>query len=106
VHGVEDAAAVDADGAVDYLIFGHVFETVSKPGRAAAGPFGLAAVAAATVVPVLAVGGVTAETAGRVARAGASGIAAIGLFSDTRMASMQRIVDRVTAAFDTCEGVP
>ena len=72
---------MDAGGGLDYLIFGPVFATASKPGMAPAGLDMLAAVAAATALPVLAVGGVTPAAAPLVAAAGAAGWAAIGVFA-------------------------
>lgn len=81
VHSVGAAYQADAD-AVDYLVFGTLFETASKPGRVAAGTDTLAAAVHATRLPVLAIGGVTLERVAAVARAGAAGVAAIGLFAD------------------------
>lgn len=80
VHSVAEAADASAAGGLDYLVFGTVFPTPSKPGLPAAGVAGLAAVAAATTLPVLAVGGVTERQAGQVMSAGAAGIAAISMF--------------------------
>jgi thiamine-phosphate diphosphorylase len=77
-------AAAEARGAAagaDYLVAGTVFATPSKPGRTELlGPDGLASIAATAGRPVLAIGGITIERAAVVARAGAAGIAAIGLF--------------------------
>ena len=81
VHAPEEATQADAGGGLDYLIFGPVFSTASKPGMAPAGLDMLAAVAAATALPVLAVGGVTPAAAPLVAAAGAAGWAAIGVFA-------------------------
>jgi thiamine-phosphate diphosphorylase len=81
IHSVSEARAAADEGGVDYLIFGTVFETVSKPGQAPAGIAGLSAVAQATRLPVLAVGGVTADRIGDVMRTGACGAAAIGMFN-------------------------
>ncbi|HUK34369.1 MAG TPA: thiamine phosphate synthase [Vicinamibacterales bacterium] len=68
---------------VNYFIAGTVFPTASKPGKTdLLGQSGLAAIASATPVPVLAIGGITMETVGAVASTGAAGIAAIGLFAD------------------------
>jgi thiamine-phosphate pyrophosphorylase len=79
VHSPSEAAAIGADA--DYLIAGTVWESGSKPsGHRVLGIDGLAAVVRAARVPVLAIGGVTAERAADVAGAGAAGIAAIGLF--------------------------
>jgi thiamine-phosphate diphosphorylase len=80
VHSVEDAVAAAREGGLDYLIFGTVFETASKPGRPPAGLAGLAAVAQCTPLPVLAVGGITRERIDDVMAAGASGVAAISMF--------------------------
>lgn len=81
VHGAEEAVRV-ASGA-DYLVAGTVFATASKPlGRPLLGLLGLRAVVDAVTVPVLAIGGVTPERVVHIARTGAGGIAAIGLFGD------------------------
>jgi thiamine-phosphate pyrophosphorylase len=80
IHTVDEARRADAS-ALDYLVFGTVFAAVSKPGREPAGVGELAAVVAATTLPILAVGGVTLETMPAVMRAGAAGAAAIGLFA-------------------------
>ena len=80
VHSVEGAIRAAADGGVDYLLFGTVFTSRSKPGRTPAGVDLLKQVVEAVQVPVLAIGGVSPETMGRVARTGAAGFAAIELF--------------------------
>jgi thiazole tautomerase (transcriptional regulator TenI) len=64
----------------DWLVFGTVFPSQSKPGGGSAGLAALERAAAAAPCPVLAIGGVTAERAERCAASGAAGIAAIGLF--------------------------
>jgi thiamine-phosphate pyrophosphorylase len=70
---VESAAAAGAD----YAGFGPVFATASKPGLPE--PLGLAAVsAAAGVLPLVAIGGVTAGSAALVRASGAHGVAVIG----------------------------
>ena len=106
VHTVEEAVEVSGRGALDYLIFGHVFETTSKPGQDAAGLDQLARVSAATTLPVLAVGGVSPPRAAGVARAGAAGVAAIGLFADSAVDALHGIVAQISTAFDTPEHVP
>jgi thiamine-phosphate diphosphorylase len=105
VHSAEEARAVSANGAVDYLVFGSVFETMSKPGREAAGLDELRAVSTETTVPVLAVGGISPSRAAAVARAGASGIAAIGVFADGPVDAVHGIVVQIVTAFDTPERV-
>jgi thiamine-phosphate diphosphorylase len=80
VHDVEGARAAAGDGA-DYLIFGTVFPSGSKPaGHRTAGLDALAAVVGAVPIPVLAIGGVSLNTVAAAAAAGAAGVAAIGLF--------------------------
>ena len=82
VHSVSEAVVTaDADGdAINYLIFGTVFESSSKPDRVAAGLQELSAVACATRIPVLAIGGVTSGTIADVMGAGAAGVAGISMF--------------------------
>jgi thiamine-phosphate pyrophosphorylase len=80
VHSLAEAVAATEEGAIDYLIFGTVFETGSKAGLPAAGLAALAAVAAATRLPVLAIGGITAARIPEVMAAGASGVAGITMF--------------------------
>ena len=75
-------AAKEAErGGADYLFFGPVFATPAKAGYGA--PQGLdrlGEVCRAVTLPVLAIGGITAENAAACLSAGASGIAAIRLF--------------------------
>jgi thiamine-phosphate diphosphorylase len=79
VHASDDISTV-ARGA-DFLLFGNVYETSSKPRLAAAGLAHLARAAGATSVPVLAVGGVSPERVPEVLEAGAVGFGAISMFS-------------------------
>jgi thiamine-phosphate pyrophosphorylase len=74
-EGIADAQRAVADG-VDYLGIG-LFATTATKGDAgdAIGPEGIAAMAAAVRVPVIAIGGLTAITAGAAIQAGAAGIA-------------------------------
>ena len=96
VHSIAEATA--AAGAVDYLVMGTVFATPSKGGTAPlAGLAGLAAVCRAVDVPVLAIGGVTADKLDGLAAAGAAGIAAIGLFSDAVNTNSQGDLDALQA---------
>jgi thiamine-phosphate diphosphorylase len=98
VHSVDDA--IRAGTAVDYLIFGTVFRTSSKPAQMPAGPAALADVIRATPIPVLAVGGVTAATAGLIAETGTAGVAAISLFAECATVLLPSVVDALTRAFD------
>jgi thiamine-phosphate pyrophosphorylase len=101
VHARDEIVRVVEEGAVDYLLFGTVFETASKPEQTAAGVAGLTqAVDAAATVPVLAVGGMTVERAGRLAGSRCSGFAAIGQFAD---GPEDRLAATVTAALAAWE---
>jgi thiamine-phosphate pyrophosphorylase len=102
IHTVDEAA----EGRVDYLIFGTVFETASKPGVSAAGVEALRAVAAATTTPVLAVGGMAPARLGSVAGVGAAGFAGIRMFVDPSPEALQVIVRQASLAFDTPRTVP
>ena len=53
VHALEEAVAAERDGGLDYLLFGTVFATGSKPGVEPAGVERLAAVCASASLPVL-----------------------------------------------------
>jgi thiamine-phosphate pyrophosphorylase len=79
VHRASEAAV---HRNADYLLFGTVFSSESKPAGAA--PAGLdslrSAVGAAGTTPVVAIGGVTPERARACLAAGAAGVAAIGAF--------------------------
>lgn len=67
--------------AADFFVFGTVFRTDSKPeGARVAGLDALAEAARRSSAPVLAIGGVTPALAAACRRAGAAGIAAIGIF--------------------------
>jgi len=82
VHTVAEAVTAHADGGLDYLLFGAVFATASKPGQPPAGVQALAEVVGATPLPVLAVGGISSDTAPQLAGTGCAGFAAIGWFAD------------------------
>jgi thiamine-phosphate pyrophosphorylase len=73
-------ANTQVDGDVDYVLFGTVFESASKPGSSATGLQPLQAAVARVSVPVLAVGGVGEAQIPAVRAAGAAGFAAIGYF--------------------------
>jgi thiamine-phosphate pyrophosphorylase len=111
VHSVEEADAVSRAGGVDYLIFGTMHRTPSKAdGHPVATLDDLgAACRIASSIPVLAIGGMTIERAAGAARAGAAGIAGIGLFVPPPGQSIERHLQTVAAelrrAFDTCQAV-
>ena len=78
IHTITEAEAIDP-GMVDYAIAGPAFETESKPGYGPEiGRKGLAEIAAAARIPVLAIGGINAMRAAEVLAAGPAGIAVMG----------------------------
>jgi thiamine-phosphate diphosphorylase len=105
VHRVEDLEDDAQD--LDYVVFGTVFRSDSKP--ADDGIAGLAALTetvARATVPVLAIGGITKERLADVFRAGAAGIAAIGLFlppdeTDSRRLGPAQALGAIRQTFDT-----
>jgi thiamine-phosphate pyrophosphorylase len=74
VHSTAEARAA---GGADWLLLGTVFPSSTHPGGATIGPEGVGAIAAAGLGPVVAIGGITAENAASVVRAGAHGVAVI-----------------------------
>jgi thiamine-phosphate pyrophosphorylase len=101
VHSEAEAIAAEAAGRCDYLIFGTVYESRSKPaGHSVAGVDALARVCSAVRLPVLAIGGITIERIPEVVAAGAAGVAAIGLFGHGTEAELAAIVARLRSAFD------
>jgi len=78
IHTVPEAAAINP-AQVDYVLAGPAFETASKPGYGPEiGRKGLAEIAQAARVPVLAIGGVNTARLGELIAAGAAGVAVMG----------------------------
>ena len=78
IHTVTEAGRIDP-ACVDYALAGPAFETPSKPGYGPEiGRKGLADIAHACRVPVLAIGGINAARIGEVLAAGAAGVAVMG----------------------------
>ncbi len=74
---IEAAVRAEHEGA-DYLGVGSVFATLTKADAGAPiGLDGLAAIARAVRIPIVGVGGITAENAAGVIRAGAAGVAVV-----------------------------
>lgn len=95
-HNLAEARAA-RDGLADFAVFGPIFDTESK--RAYGTPLGIEILHEAaqklSPFPLLALGGITRDNAALTLRAGASGIAAIRLFSDpaTLSATVRAIHD-------------
>ena len=77
VHSPEEAGG---ELAADYVLFGTVFQSDSKPRAESSGLALLQDAASACHAPVIAIGGMTPERAAQARAAGASGVAAIGVF--------------------------
>jgi thiamine-phosphate diphosphorylase len=75
VHSMEELQQAVSSGAADYVVFGHIYPTQSKPGLAPRGVEQLQRTAAAAPVPVVGIGGISAANAGEVVSAGAAGVA-------------------------------
>ncbi|MFC0214542.1 thiamine phosphate synthase [Paenibacillus chartarius] len=75
VHSEAEAIRAAVDGA-DYVLYGHIYETASKPGVASRGLEALRSVAEhVPQLPVLAIGGITPQRVPEVLAAGAQGVA-------------------------------
>jgi thiamine-phosphate diphosphorylase len=91
VHNLGEAEAARTEGA-DYLVVGPVFATASHPGLAPLGLVLLQAIASAVEgLPVIAIGGITADRVREVRNSGAYGVAAIrALWDDVEPAEAAR----------------
>ncbi len=77
VHAAEEAERAEREGA-DFVVFGPIYETPSKQAYGLpVGPKALEDAARRCRLPIFAVGGLTAERAQEVRRAGARGVAVI-----------------------------
>lgn len=95
-HSLEEVEAAYAAGA-DYVVFGPVFPTPSKPSATdLPGLSGLAR-AARVGIPVLALGGVDLPRLADVAGAGARGAAGIRMFAD--VSELPALVERAREVF-------
>jgi thiamine-phosphate diphosphorylase len=104
VRDVGQARAAEAAGA-DYLGI-TVWSTATKPEAVAEGLDGVGAVAAATSLPVVGIGGIDASNAGRVLGAGAAGVAvisAVAVAADP-VAATRELRDVVDGAIDSSRG--
>lgn len=91
VHSVKEAINAERQG-VDYLIYGHIFASNSKPDLAPRGLKKLQEVAQSTSIPVIAIGGITPENTRGVIKTGASGIAVLSgiLLADDPLRAVRR----------------
>jgi thiamine-phosphate pyrophosphorylase len=81
VHSLAEVDAAVEGGGCDYLLFGTVYPSGGKPGgHRVAGLDELARACRRSPLPVIAIGGLTAERVAAVRDAGAAGFAAVGMF--------------------------
>jgi thiamine-phosphate pyrophosphorylase len=99
VHSVEEAVKAQEEGA-DYVQVGAIFPSRSHAGLPPAGPALLKSVAARVTIPILAVGGITAENVGQVMQAGARGAAVISAILDSPLpaAAARRLAEAMVEA--------
>jgi len=102
VHSPEEASEAALNGGLDFLVFGTVFESGSKPDVPAAGTRMLAATCQAVTLPVLGVGGMMPSRLHEVAAAGAAGFAAIGLFAETPTEQFPDLIRQANIVFHEC----
>ncbi|MCC7367041.1 MAG: thiamine phosphate synthase [Chloroflexi bacterium] len=95
VHDVAHAAESAGAGA-NLLVVGTMFATRSHPGMTPAGPSLVRKVSAVTTLPLVGIGGITANNARQVIAAGAAGVAAIT--SITQAADPKDAAARLAAA--------
>lgn len=74
VHSLEEAQIAEQHGA-DYVMFGHVYETPSKPGLIPKGLEQLSFISESISIPVIAIGGINPVNSRDVIEAGAQGVA-------------------------------
>jgi thiamine-phosphate pyrophosphorylase len=83
VHSVDEANKAEEDGA-DYIFAGTVFASASHPDIEPKGPALLEHLRHAITIPIIAIGGITAENLPVCINAGASGVAVLSPFFQTK----------------------
>ncbi|WP_143786595.1 thiamine phosphate synthase [Paenibacillus amylolyticus] len=76
VHSIDEAKIAEERGA-DYLFFGHVYSTNSKPDLEPRGLYALAEVCSGVSIPVMAIGGIEPGNIHAIRSTGAQGVAVI-----------------------------
>jgi thiamine-phosphate pyrophosphorylase len=99
LHGAAEAEQLDP-AMVDYAIAGPAYATASKPGHGPVlGMLGIGRIADTTRVPIVAIGGITAEAVAEMHVAGAAGIAVMGsvMRAMDPKGEIKRLVDALSA---------
>ncbi|WP_282936795.1 thiamine phosphate synthase [Paenibacillus sp. RC67] len=103
VHSVKEALTAAREGA-DYVLFGHIFESNSKPGLPPRGVKALTEVVNACNLPVIAIGGIEPDNVEEVLSTGCAGIAVLSsVLLHTEPASQIR---RFREAIDRTHHIP
>jgi thiazole tautomerase (transcriptional regulator TenI) len=100
IHSMAEAEEACAQG-VDYLLYGHIFPSGSKPGIAPRGTTELARLTKTFTTPVIGIGGITPENAGEVLMAGCSGVAVLSGITDS--VEVRRATKAYRQALDSWE---
>ena len=101
VHSLSEAVDAEAAGAT-HLIYGNVFETSCKPGADGKGREELRSVCKTVGIPVFAIGGINAGTAGAVIADGCSGVCVRSLFMTSRNPGADMETLRKEIGLKTC----
>lgn len=101
--GKHDEALQAERGGANYVGVGPIYDTITKPGTEALGATRIAKVKAVVHIPVVAIGGITADTVEQCIEAGADGIAvvsAVSLADDMvqAVAELREALDKARAA--------
>ncbi|MGJ9382214.1 thiamine phosphate synthase [Salipaludibacillus sp. CF4.18] len=81
IHSVTEAKEAEESGA-DYLLFGHIYQSSSKPGKQPNGLQGLRNIVETVTIPVIAIGGIQPAHVNDIMETGANGMAVMsGVFS-------------------------
>ena len=100
VHSLA-AAEMAARAGCDYVLFGTIFRSASKPaGHSTVGTSPLAEMCRRIEVPVLAIGGIDESNASHIGGAGAAGIAAVGAFQTDDESALAARLAAIRDAFD------
>ncbi len=102
-HSIDEVRRARSEGATDFVVFGTVFRTASKPADHVVAGIPLLAEASRCGIPVLAIGGVDALTVREVAATPVAGVAAIGWFLTTDARQLSEAAAVVHRTFDTTE---
>src|SRR5699024_7880252 len=90
VHSTSEALEKEEAGA-DFLIYGHVFSTASKPNVSPRGISALQTTVQSVSIPVIAIGGIKPTNIKQVKKSGAQGIAVLSgilLAEDVQVAAL------------------